>query len=199
MNGMTSNDSVAFPGVPLRQALPWLAVGLLIQGSMWVWGEMQGQGHLEAIRYAARYSGRFSFLAFLFSVFCLIQWGGDLQKWRRAFLSSLFFAWVHVLHFGYLATNLAWNEIDPEVPKAIGGALAYVTLVVHPRMLMTRGWRDGVHIWYVYFVGFVMAFTFVARIKGEFPGAPASNFHYCGIVAVMVVLGMFTRKRFFRA
>ena len=185
------------PRLTPREWTLWLSLGLVIQASMWVWGDLHQEGPEQAIRYAARYSGRFSFLAFLTSVTLLTLWAGDPKKWKRAFIASLFFAWVHLLHFGYLATNLAWNAIEPEVFKAIGGALAYLTLLVHPRVLMKRGWRHGFHAWYVYFVGLVMALTFLARIKGEFPGAPASPVHGCGIVAVVLALGMFTRKRFF--
>ena len=196
---MGMNDSsLSSSSVTFRSLWPWLILGLLVQASMWMWGQMHQEGPLEAIRYAARYSGRFSFLSFLASVLFLTQWGGDPQKWQRAFTASVFFAWVHLLHFGYLAANLSWNHIEPEVPKAIGGGLAYLTLVFHPRALMTRRWKHGFHAFYVYFVGLVMALTFVARIRGEFPGAAPSGFHFVGIAAVALAWLAFTKKRFFQ-
>ena len=44
--------------------------------------------------------------------------------------------------------------------------------------------RLRIHLIYFYYVGFVMAMTFLARIRGEFEGAPQSDFHYFGVLLI---------------
>ena len=43
---------------------------------------------------------------------------------------------------------------------------------------------------YFYYVGFVMAMTFLARIRGEFLGADPEVFHFIGLGIVLISFGM---------
>ncbi len=100
----------------------------------------------------------------------------------------LLFAVLHVIHFGFLATNVILNNI-PIVPvKLTGGALAYLMIVLAPLVLhkLKLGWQ----LVYFYYVSLVMLITYVARAKGNFEGAEPFWFHYimlgtfilCGVV-----------------
>ena len=52
------------------------------------------------------------------------------------------------------------------------------------------------HIVYFYYVGIVMAVTYLARIKGEFVGAPTELFHYFGFSIVILIYILFGYKMF---
>ncbi|MDT0558345.1 hypothetical protein RM697_06795 [Ichthyenterobacterium sp. W332] len=86
------------------------------------------------------------------------------------------FAIVHLIHFMFLATNVCLNEIPLEIPKVIGGALAYLMIVVAP--LKFNQLSKTLQVIYFYYVSLVMILTYVARIKGDFKGAEPFWFHY---------------------
>lgn len=140
----------------------------------------------DVFRYAARYSGRFSFVIYLLCFFSfltefkqsfpLIQ----TKKWMHAF------ALMHLIHFGFLAMSVYLNDL-PIVPiKLTGGFLAYQAIIFYPFFIEKIKW-NGFHFIYFYYVGFVMAMTFLARIRGDFEGADPSIFHYIGLVTVGVL------------
>lgn len=183
---------------PKSKLVVVLLVGFVAQALMGGIGFAQADAAGEVAGLAARYSGRFSFLVFLSTVVALIQWFRDASRWSVAFLWSAGFAWVHLLHFGYLTSNLWLNDIEPEVPKAMGGALAYVLIVAHPFLMLKRRPDQPWHAVYVYFVGLVMALTFLARYRGEFPGAAPSAVHLLGMGTVVIALSVFTYQRFVR-
>lgn len=134
----------------------------------------------ETFRHAARYSGRLSLLVFLITFYLFgighpkpVKENIQLRNWL------LLFAVVHVIHFGFLATNLILNDI-PIVPvKLTGGALAYLMIVVAP--LILHKLKLGLQIVYFYYVSLVMIITYVARVKGNFEGAEPFWFHYLAL------------------
>lgn len=134
----------------------------------------------ETFRHAARYSGRLSLLVFLIA-FYLFAFGHPkpikdnitLRNWLRLF------AVVHIIHFGFLATNVILNDI-PIVPiKLTGGALAYLMIVLAP--LLLHKLKLGLQLVYFYYVSIVMIITYVARAKGDFEGAEPFWFHYVAL------------------
>ncbi len=175
-----------------------LLVGFLIQASLGWMGFLCGDPFNEGVRLAARYSGRFSFLAYLVSVAFLLRWNRREAAREAGFLAALFFAWVHLLHFGYLATNLYLNGIEPEIPKAIGGALAYVLILSQPWRVRHVRAKAPMHAVFVYFAGLVMGLTFLARYRGEFPGAAPDDMHLVGMGMVAFVLVLYTHQRFIK-
>jgi len=134
----------------------------------------------ETFRHAARYSGRLSLFVFLitFYIFAFghpkpVKENTQLRNWL------LLFALVHIIHFGFLATNVILNDI-PIIPiKLTGGALAYLMIVVAPLALhkLKLGWQ----LVYFYYVSIVMIITYVARVKGDFEGAEPFWFHYLAL------------------
>jgi hypothetical protein len=83
-----------------------------------------------------------------------------------------------------LSASVYLNEL-PIIPhKIAGGFLAYLAIVIYP-FYIQKTKRLGIHLIYFYYVGIVMAVTFLARIRGEFEGAPQSPFHYFGIVLIV--------------
>jgi hypothetical protein len=80
----------------------------------------------EVFRYAARYSGRFSFVLYLLAFYWFIlEHTLNLPLIRTKKWVSVF-SIMHVIHFGFLAASVGLNDL-PIVPiKLIGGFMAYV-------------------------------------------------------------------------
>jgi len=138
----------------------------------------------DTFRYAARYSGRFSFLVFVYTFYLFAAtypkpFAEDSPL--RNYLTL--FAVVHLIHWGFLAMSVYLNAIPLETIKVIGGALAYLMIVLAPFMLHRI--QPNLQFVYFYYVSLVMALTFVARIKGDFAGADPSWVHYLGLIAMV--------------
>jgi len=139
----------------------------------------------ETFRYAARYSGRLSAIVFLYTFYQYassfpspIKDNIELRNFIRLF------ALLHVIHWGYLASNVYLNAVPLEAVKLIGGALAYLMIVVAPFKLHQL--KIPFQLTYFYYVGLVMILTYVARIKGDFEGAEPYWLHYLGISTLIV-------------
>lgn len=139
----------------------------------------------EVFRHAARYSGRLSALVFIatFYVFAT-SYPKPIQEnvWLTNLLKT--FAVLHLIHFGFLATNVYLNDIPLEAVKVAGGALAYSMIVLAP--LYLHKLKLGFQLVYFYYVSLVMILTYVARIKGDFQGAEPFWFHYAAMGALIV-------------
>ena len=62
--------------------------------------------------------------------------------------------------------------------KLLGSFLVYVFIILYQFVINKI---NIFHFIYFYYVGFVMAMTYVARIKGEFVGAPTELFYFIGL------------------
>lgn len=148
-------------------------------------------------RYAARYSGRLSAVTFLI-VFYLFATSFPSPELKNKPLRNglTLFAVLHLIHFGFLATNVYLNDI-PLVPvKLAGGALAYLMIVAAPFFLQKL--KPKFQLIYFYYVSFVMIMTYVARAKGDFQGAQPFWFHYAMILLFTIcciVFGMWIVKQ----
>lgn len=134
----------------------------------------------ETFRYAARYSGRLSAVVFLYAFYTYSMAFPNLLG-ENIELRNLIrlFAVLHVIHFGFLAANISLNAI-PLVPvKLIGGALAYLMIVLAPFKL--HQFKTPLQLIYFYYVSIVMTMTYVARAKGDFEGAEPFWFHYLAL------------------
>ena len=143
----------------------------------------------EVFRYAARYSGRFSFLLYLLAFYWFIQEHTHkitlikTKKWVTVF------SIMHIIHFGFLAASVGLNHL-PIVPvKLMGGFLAYVGILCYP-FFIGKIRKTAHHLIYFYYVGFVMAMTFLSRIRREFVGADPEVFHFIGLSLVLVSFGL---------
>lgn len=143
----------------------------------------------EVFKYAARYSGRFSFVLYLVAFYWFIKEHTlnlapiRTKKWVTVF------SIMHMIHFGFLADSVGLNDL-PIVPiKLIGGFLAY-SEVICSAFLIGKIRKTAYHLLSFYYVGFVMGMTFLARIRGEFVGADPEGFHFIGLGIVLVSYGM---------
>lgn len=170
-----------------------LILGVLLEIIIVFYSHIISENTPELFKYAARYSGRLSLLVFLIA-FYFYAFSKELQ------LSNFIklFAVVHLIHFGLLATNVYLNEIPLEAHKLIGGALAYLMIVLAPFKLdkLSTKWQ----LVYFYYVSFVMAMTYIARIKGDFEGAEPFWFHYAALITVILCcigfgLQLYKRKK----
>ena len=148
----------------------------------------------ETFRYSARYSGRLSLIVYLycFYVFSKEFEGNKYNKTKKVVL--LFYV-LHLIHFIYLAFSVWLNEL-PIIPyKLLGGFIAYILIIIYP-LLIDKIKKTIYHIIYFYYVGIVIAVTYLARIKGEFVGAPTELFHYFGFSIVILIFILFGYKMF---
>ncbi|MEM9529003.1 MAG: hypothetical protein AAGA31_20500, partial [Bacteroidota bacterium] len=135
----------------------------------------------DTFRYAARYSGRLSALVFLWTFYqYAISFSVPLADNRPLRNWLTLFAVLHLIHFGFLVTNVYLNEIPLEGVKIAGGALAYLMIVLAPFGLHRLNVKF--QLVYFYYVSLVMILTYVARAKGDFEGAEPSWFHYLAII-----------------
>ncbi len=151
----------------------------------------------ETFRHAARYSGRLSAVIFLTAFYLFatsypagVEEGSLLRK------TIILFAVLHVIHFGFLATNVYLNSVPLEPVKVAGGALAYLMIVFAPFRLHKV--KFGFKLVYFYYVSLVMMLTYVARIKGDFEGAEPSWIHYTAIsifIICCIIFGIILRNK----
>lgn len=144
-------------------------------------------------RYAARYSGRFSLLVFLYSFWIFTK------SYPKSFITDKnvkksinIFAVIHLIHFFFLAMSVYLNNIQLEVVKVLGGALAYSMIVFAPFKLDKLSVKFS--FIYFYYVSIVMALTYVARIKGDFEGAEPFWFHYIALLVIVLCAIVFGVK-----
>ena len=148
----------------------------------------------ETFRYSARYSGRLSLIVYLYC-FYVFSREFERNKYNKTKKVVLLFSILHFIHFIYLAFSVWLNEL-PIIPyKLLGGFIAYVLIIIYP-FLIDKIKKTIYHIVYFYYVGIVMAVTYLARIKGEFVGAPTELFHYFGFTIVILIFILFGYKIF---
>ncbi|MEM6630932.1 MAG: hypothetical protein AAF694_14720 [Bacteroidota bacterium] len=144
----------------------------------------------ETFRHAARYSGRLSALIFL-ATFYLYATGSPRPIKENTPLRNFLtlFAILHIIHFGFLATNVYVNAIPLEPPKLAGGMLAYLMIVLAPFRLHKL--KLPLQLVYFYYVSLVMVITYLARIKGDFEGAEPYWLHYVAMGTLIGCAGVF--------
>ena len=148
----------------------------------------------ETFRYSARYSGRLSLIVYLYC-FYVFSREFERNKYNKTKKVVLLFSVLHLIHFIYLAFSVWLNEL-PIIPyKLLGGFIAYILIIIYP-FLIDKIKKTIYHIIYFYYVGIVMAVTYLARIKGEFIGAPTELFHYFGFTIVILIFILFGYKIF---
>lgn len=171
----------------------WLLFGVLLEVAIFGYCYFAFQGELaEVFRYAARYSGRLSLFIYLFA---FSFFGLTFQHNSPGVLPTLkkivlIFCVLHLIHFGFLATNVMMNDIELIPVKLAGGFLGYLFIVLYP-FFIERIKRKKIHFVYFLYLGIVMIGTYMARIKGEFPGVTPGPIHYFGIGATILALLVF--------
>lgn len=150
----------------------------------------------ETFKYSARYSGRLSLIIFLMTFYAYSTSEKSISE--NVALKNLLriFAIVHVIHFGFLATNIYLNDIPLEISRLMGGLLAYLMIVIAPFKLDKIS--PKLQWVYFYYVCFVMIMTYVARINGGFEGAEPFWFHYLAfsvLVLCSIIFGWLIYKK----
>jgi hypothetical protein len=128
---------------------------------------------------------------------CLIwSWSqGEAETWNEGVrLAARYSGRLSFVHLGFLALNIAENEVELVPVKLIGGALAYAMVLLHPLLVFRLTPQAFYHRVHYGYVGFVMAVTFLARINGDFEGAEPSWFHGAGIVILGLLLLRWLRR-----
>lgn len=154
----------------------------------------------ETFLYAARYSGRLSLLVFLIAIWQFTQSTGrsEAEIAMTRTLTSVF-ALLHFIHLFLLLMNVKLNAIGLIPHKLAGGMLAYLMILLYPIFFERIKHKKAVHAVYFLYVGFVMAMTYIARMRGEFEGVEPELFHTVGLVLVLVAMLYFIYLKLIRA
>lgn len=171
----------------------FLPLGVLLEFLLLTYFFVTKDSFGDVFRFASRYSGRLSFIVYVVCFYFFsnsFKQGCDLDKTRKG---VILFCVLHLIHFVFLALSVFLNQL-PIIPfKLLGGFLAYFLIIAYP-FVIYRIKKVLYHFLYFYYVGFVMAMTFMARIKGEFQGALPEPFHFIGLVTVVFVFILFGAK-----
>ena len=158
-------------------------LGVIIELLLFVFMFLLNDSLGQVFRLSARYSGRISFSLYTIMFYHFIDEKSKGKSLQNTYWWGVVFCVLHLIHFGFLSGSVFINE-QPIIPyKLVGGFLAYLAIVIYP-FFMRKIKRLSIHLFYFYYVGIVMAMTFLARIRGEFEGAPESPFHYFGILII---------------
>lgn len=162
-----------------------LLLGILAEGLIFLICYLVHPEINEVFRHAARYSGRLSALVFIGSFYVFASSYPKVLRENPLLINLLtVFAVLHLIHFGFLASNVYLNEIPLVPEKLTGGALAYLMIVVAPFVLHRL--KLGFQLVYFYYVSIVMIITYLARIRGDFEGAEPFWFHYLAMGALIM-------------
>ncbi|MFK7924808.1 MAG: hypothetical protein AB8H47_22810 [Bacteroidia bacterium] len=172
-----------------KQLRNFILVGVLAEVVIFLTCYLLHPSLEEVFRHAARYSGRLSAGIFI-ATFYVFATSYPKPIADNPLLRNLLilFAVLHLIHFGFLATNVYLNSIPLEAVKLAGGALAYLMIVIAP--LRLHKLKLAFQLVYFYYVSLVMILTYLARIKGDFEGAEPFWFHYLAL-GVLLVGGLF--------
>ena len=161
-----------------------LLLGILAEGLIVLLAFLSSSSVAELFKLAARYSGRLSLVIFLLCFFIFAFHLKHLHNSELLKKALTLFAVLHVIHFGFLATNIYLNALPIEVERLVGGVLAYLMIIIAPFKFETI--KFSLKLVYFYYVSFVMLMTYIARINGGFEGAEPFWFHY---VAIGLIVG----------
>ena len=171
----------------------FLPVLLLVEIVLVTYAYLSTDGIQEAIRLSARWSGRLSFVVFIYALLQYAQNG--TSRMEKLHNTVIAFCFIHFIHLFLLWQNVELNHVRLIPYKLVGGALAYAMILAYP-FTMKRIQRHWVHLVYYLYVSFVMLMTFKARLTGEFDGAEASIDHWVGIGSkVIAVFYLIYRSR----
>lgn len=147
----------------------------------------------EIFRYAARFSGRFSFSLYLISLLSFLKF--YTKNHTIVFTKKVLgvFSLIHLIHFCFLATSIYLNSIPIILYRLAGGFIAYMMIIIYP-FYIEKVKNKILHFIYFYYVGLIMIMTYIARIRGKFKGAEPEMFHYLAITFLIITLIVFSYK-----
>ncbi len=156
-------------------------------------------GLAETFRYAARFSGRLSLIIFLLAIWQFSRSNNSSEEeLSQTYSITAVFAILHYIHLFLLMTNIELNGLTLIPHKLAGGALAYLMILLYPIFFDRIKYKKTIHTIYFLYVGFVMAMTYIARMGGEFEGAPPEVFHKLGLGLVIAAMLYFIYRKFFK-
>ncbi len=168
----------------------WLLIGIAAELAIFVYAYwLFPEQPNEIFRHAARYSGRMALFIYLFAFSFFAATFTDKHPGVLTTLKKIvtIFCVLHLIHFGFLATNVILNEIELVPVKLAGGFLGYSFIVLYP-FFISRIKNKKLHFVYFLYLGIVIIGTYLARIKGDFPGVEPGPVHYFGIGATVLAL-----------
>ncbi|MFK7972087.1 MAG: hypothetical protein AB8F95_17090 [Bacteroidia bacterium] len=166
----------------MKNLKKFLAIGITLEVIIFLTSYYLSADLSETFRYAARYSGRLSLVTFLIAIwhFSLSDQANEAELGKTRALTATF-AVLHYIHLFLLMMNVNLNGITLIPHKLAGGGLAYLMILLYPIFFERIKHKKAAHAVYFLYVAFVMAMTYVARMRGEFEGAAPELFHKIGL------------------
>lgn len=152
----------------------------------------------DIFRYAARFSGRLSLIIYIYCFYLFTSAFTKNEDLNDTKIAINVFCVLHFIHFIFLALSVYLNNL-PIIPvKITGGFLAYFFILIYP-FVIHKIIKPVYHFIYFYYIGLVMAMTYVSRIKGDFVGAEPELFHFLGLgslLFIFIYFGFLFYKKF---
>lgn len=165
----------------------WLFIGLALELVIILYAYFTFSESGEVFRHAARYSGRLSLFAYLATIWYYLLRNPQIDSQLNGTRSlALIFTVLHYIHLFLLGMNIKANVITLIPFKLAGGVLAYLMILLYPIFFERFKHKKAIHAIYFLYVGFVMAMTYLARLKGDFEGANPELFHKVGLASVIL-------------
>jgi hypothetical protein len=179
---------------PTASFKQWLATGVLAEALIFGYCYLNFAEIGEVFRHAARYSGRLSLVIYLG---CFYYFASNYHFKEALMMGNLkkmvtIFCVLHFIHFGFLVMNVLLNHVHLIPYKLAGGFVAYLMILIYPWAISRRKMPKIAHLVYFYYVGIVMAITYVARMKGDFEGVSPHPIHFIAFGAVIIAFIVFS-------
>ena len=173
----------------------WIQIGVFSELFILIWCYFNYSESGDIFRYAARFSGRISLVIYLYGFYSYAANYSDLsdQILEKIRKTVLIFCILHMIHFGFLAMSVYLNNMNMVPVKLAGGFIAYLMIIIYPWIIKKYAAKKLLHTIYFYYVGLVMALTYVARLSGGVDGrTPSVPFHYVGLVIMIITFSYYT-------
>lgn len=173
-------------------------LGLLFEIIVLVISFFEAEGSLtHFFQAAARLSGRVSLLFFaILLIFSTINQGFEKETLYKKYILARNFAILHIIHWFLLATAVKLSGFELAIPRVLGGALAYLMVVLLPFILkgkiftkISLKWTMHIYLTYVWFIFFM---TYITRVTGKATNITGSMASYWVLILITLAL-MFWR------
>jgi hypothetical protein len=140
----------------------------------------------------ARYSGRVSLLLFsiAFISYPINRLSAEDESGQRKLV--LYFAIVHLIHFGFLATYLYLSQSALIPVRLAGGALAYLLIIIYPIIQSVkpsaRFWSNLFPPIYYYYVWLIFFLSYLPRVRQQLPDVSGNLETYYVLFAYVIIL-----------
>lgn len=176
-----------------KRLLRLLPYGYCLEVFILIMSYLESYGDTTAFfQVAARLSGRVSLLFFLiYAIYTTVYPSvkEDIELKVKTSLSKDF-AIIHVIHWMFLAVAVTLSGFEIVFIRIIGGALAYLMIILMPLVYEKRLFADRplpmLENGYIIYVWFIFFMTYLPRILGKVPTATGTLPSYIALMVLTI-------------